>query len=838
MNKNSIKSTLNNYLKQKNYPINERFRKSDLVLTQSKEDFLMDLKINSEISRTNSFTFSNISSLNGSYGSQSLVEQQISKLIKFVQCQRNSIVRKELELLLPPIVCHLYIEMLKGKEWKPANDFLRKYACLVGSVQEVSQQKNNGSDPSFLAPHPIHFLPQSHTSHLHQNIYNRFIPSTSSTSKHQSPCLNQLSSIDEQKLNMFRELISNLSSLRRLEDVKDNKLICSFRSCKYKAKIANKTLFMLNKFLSKHGHVLLIQILHLWFCIDLYDLHDDDSSSSSSSGSSSSSSSSSEMNNFAEYADSNMLHRNRSHSSSMIKTNSMHDRFNDHDPSYCDTLGKDIKFNANKSALNQTCDDNSDFFDGGGNSHSNSNLKMKRLQECLHRVDSKYHKPLRIFNINFTDNSLCTASTDKQLCHLAAGFEDSTIVLWSINGFENCGHKPFQTFDDRLCQWSINNCNRTLTDDLSDYDTSDEEIERNLKHLMGMNEQEDDNNDDDSNLFSTSGLNRISRKRKIRNKYRRTISIRDQWKEYASKSSSENNFSVDSQSIILRGHRNSVTDLMFGKNDTLLSVSRDKTFRLWKADSYTCASVYRGHEYPIWCVDESSNGCYAITGSRDTTARLWSYERKFPLRVYTGHTQDVDCIAFHPNGNYFATGSTDTSIRMWCVTSGKLLRIFTESHLPINTISFSPDGKLLAAAGDESKIRIFDLAAGQQLFDLKNHTASIKSLCWSSNSKKLLSGCADGSFFVWNVNTLSLNQSSNNNNNMNTNTKDSKSSSSSTSMPMPTSSKFSDLSRATMLSSSNTSSTSLLQSNSTGCKRIVKVFFNGPDELVHAIGND
>lgn len=55
--------------------------------------------------------------------------------------------------------------------------------------------------------------------------------------------------------------------------------------------------------------------------------------------------------------------------------------------------------------------------------------------------------------------------------------------------------------------------------------------------------------------------------------------------------------------------------------------------------------------------------------------------------------------------------------------------------------------------GDETKIRVFDLAAGQQLLDLKNHTASVKSLCWSSDSKKILSGCSDGSFYVWNINT-------------------------------------------------------------------------------------
>jgi transcription initiation factor TFIID subunit 5 len=49
---------------------------------------------------------------------------------------------------------------------------------------------------------------------------------------------------------------------------------------------------------------------------------------------------------------------------------------------------------------------------------------------------------------------------------------------------------------------------------------------------------------------------------------------------------------------------------------------------------------FRGHNYPIWCVDEGSN--YIATGSKDTTARLWSYDRKYPLKTYVGHVQDVD----------------------------------------------------------------------------------------------------------------------------------------------------------------------------------------------------
>lgn len=341
------------------------------MLTQSKGDFLMDLKIRNEISRSNSFTFSNISSLNGG---QSPVDPQVSNLVKFVQCQKNTTVRRELETLLPPLVCHLFIEMLKGKDWRPAHEFLRKYSSLIGAIQEIPPLKINGSDPNAITPHQIHFLHNNTPSSFHQRLPG--------TSKHQPPHLTQLN-IEEQKLCLFRELITTLSGVRRLEDVKDNKLIISFRSCKHKAQLSKKSLAILNNFLSKHGHVLIVQILHVWFSMDLYELHEESNDDSSSS-------SDCTALNHIDYTSDGLRHNHKI------------DRYSD--PSHCDNP-KDIKFNV-KSRFHQSdcvaatevlgCNDDEAMFGG--------NLKLKRLRECLHRVDNKYHKPIRIFNINYTEN--------------------------------------------------------------------------------------------------------------------------------------------------------------------------------------------------------------------------------------------------------------------------------------------------------------------------------------------------------------------------------------------------------------------------------------------------
>lgn len=119
---------------------------------------------------------------------------------------------------------------------------------------------------------------------------------------------------------------------------------------------------------------------------------------------------------------------------------------------------------------------------------------------------------------------------------MAAGFEDSTVVLWSLNGYENYGRKPFLPFDDRLCQWSINNCNRILSDDLSDYE-SEEEVVTNLKSDDNEDETE---NDKCSRISSSGGQRPQMRRRKPLNKYKRSTSLRDQWEDYTTKSCGEN----------------------------------------------------------------------------------------------------------------------------------------------------------------------------------------------------------------------------------------------------------------------------------------------------------
>lgn len=78
-----------------------------------------------------------------------------------------------------------------------------------------------------------------------------------------------------------------------------------------------------------------------------------------------------------------------------------------------------------------------------------------------------------------------------------------------------------------------------LTDDLSDYTTSDDEIERNLRESEGC----EDNDDGREGLLDGQQQIYSIRKRKIgnRNKFQRTLSMREQWADFSAKNCAENN---------------------------------------------------------------------------------------------------------------------------------------------------------------------------------------------------------------------------------------------------------------------------------------------------------
>uniref|UniRef100_A0A8D8GB28 TAF5-like RNA polymerase II p300/CBP-associated factor-associated factor 65 kDa subunit 5L n=1 Tax=Culex pipiens TaxID=7175 RepID=A0A8D8GB28_CULPI len=859
-----IRSVVGSYLKQRNYMITDRFRRSDLILTQSTEQIVMNSAIRNEISKANSFLFSNVFCLNNN---PAQVEQHFVKLCNYIKSQPEPI-RRELSELVNPLLCHLYIEMLKGRDWRPAIEFLRKHAPLLGKVE-----------PSVTPPGSSPLIMNQKINGTVEEQQQSGIPAAtvqSSAIVYSPPATT--SSTDCPQLDTFQQLVHKLSQITRIQDLENDELTLQFRSCQYEIRLCSASVVALRRYLAKYGHSLILQILRSWFCFETSDDKDvvdysPDTATAKATGKRPRLSTSSngldginggipaidddapppepdfDFSEHSELENTKFLLRNgfngnfirfkiremngglegsddhRNHQS--LSTVDMdYDDDEDDGTGYLPAL-EDIPTKAEPPfPEEQPHDDISGLF-----RRISSAERLRKLRECTDKL-AQYQLPMCIYQVENVDDRLTAVAIDGTSCHLASGFEDSSIMLWSVNRSTQIGRKPYAALRDRQCHWNVTACDSSFSED--------EEIE---EEDDGEEQQEDDEgggreSDDPGegsglrNLFRLRSSAEVNRLNKLLPVYSRRLNKRDRWKQFMDRKCSDNVF-TETGGVTLRGHSNAVTDLLFSAHTPLLlSVSRDLTMRAWQASDYNCRAVYRGHNHPIWSVAESPTGLYLATGSRDTTARLWCTDREFPLQIYVGHTQDVDTVAFHPNGNYLATGSTDLTVRLWCVTSGKLFRIFTDCRQPVNRISFSPDGKYLAAAGEENRVRIFDLAAGSQLTELREHSSPVTCVTWSANSRHFVSAGADGTVRVWDALKM-------------VSTSSSSSSSSSTAAannsPNPAANgahNHTNHSQKTPTSSgSSSSSNNLLLAYSTGCRRIYRLHYNQLNGSLCCIGN-
>ncbi|XP_063705048.1 transcription initiation factor TFIID subunit 5 [Culicoides brevitarsis] len=676
-----IRSTLGNYLKQRNYSLArfhsanvERRTQSDFLLeTTTRDQIIMNETIKNEISRANSFLYSNVFCLNNN---PAQVDKEFRKLQSFIMAQKTSL-RRELLGLLPPLLCHLYIEMLKGRDWKPAIEFLKKYANILGTLEPSAATqftKVNGTMEETAA----NVVPLAY-------------------------------SVDQENpdLAAFRQLVTTLSSITCIQDIENDIQAAHFRSCKYQIRMSDRTLLALRRYLSKDAHVLILQILQIWIDIDTSDDKSSEAEDEPAPDDSGSILHHNSLNGFSSSALDDLHETDISKFTNLLASpKPATKRDEPKDPTETEYSQKPMDVDQASSSAGAGA---ATLL--GDETKALAATRLQNLAGITEKV-AAHQLPMQVFAVQNANEVLCTGNLDAMNCHFACGLEDAGVMLWSSDGSEQAGRKPYGKSTTRQCGW----------------------------HVTSVQDPEDEMSSDDEEEIQSAKQKKIRETRYERERER-----------FWGKRSRQNVFD-DYGAFTFRGHSSGITDLLFSQfSELLITTSRDLTMRAWRATDYSCGAVYRGHNYPIWCVAESATDLYLATGSRDSTARLWSTTREFPLQIYAGHTQDVTAIAFHPNGKYLATGSVDQTIRLWCITSGKLLRVLTDCRLPVHKIAFSPNGKWLAAAGEESRVRIFDLATSSQLYELKDHPSAVSDVVWHADNQKLATATTSGVIRLYNV---------------------------------------------------------------------------------------
>ncbi|RAO69392.1 uncharacterized protein BHQ10_005404 [Talaromyces amestolkiae] len=164
--------------------------------------------------------------------------------------------------------------------------------------------------------------------------------------------------------------------------------------------------------------------------------------------------------------------------------------------------------------------------------------------------------------------------------------------------------------------------------------------------------------------------------------------------------------------VVYKGHDQPVWDLSWGPfGYYFVSGGHDKTARLWATDRIRQQRIFAGHDQDVDCVCFHPNSAYVFTGSSDRTVRMWAVTTGNAVRMFTGHTGNITALACSRNGKLLASADDHGSIFLWDLAPGRLLkRMRGHGKGGIWSLDWSVESTVLVSSGADNTVRVWDIA--------------------------------------------------------------------------------------------------------------------------------
>ena len=214
-------------------------------------------------------------------------------------------------------------------------------------------------------------------------------------------------------------------------------------------------------------------------------------------------------------------------------------------------------------------------------------------------------------------------------------------------------------------------------------------------------------------------------------------------------------------------HDDSVYATAWINSQTIASVSRDRSIKVWDIETRNCLFTRKdAHQGSILCLtlmqqprreEDVENGrknvLFAVTGSSDSTCIVWSLPDWNKVRQFSGHTHSVLSV-LAINDAMIATASRDTTIQIWRMTDGKVYHVLRGHTEAVNAVKRLDKQRIVSASGDGT-VKIWCIETGVCLETLTSDIGGL-SCMQVVNNRTIWAGGLSSHIQIWESTTSNV----------------------------------------------------------------------------------